>query len=137
MNNRLRNFKIYDLVGKCIVMNDMAITSFNSSALVPKSEENKDGLFLNEGQDRYVIIPEVPFNDVTSGEPLFSGDILSNGKNNWVIKFDLMRGVYCTMIEFPDAYNPLETLLEFGAVRIGNIFSNPELLDGKEVEVFL
>jgi hypothetical protein len=139
MNNTFGNFKIYDLVERCIVMSNIAITSYNDIASVSKIEEDKEGLYLHAigRRDRYVLIPEVPVNDIASGEPLYSGDILSNGKNNWVIKFDLMRGVYCTMIEFPDAFNPLGTLLEFGAVRIGSIFSNPELLEGKKVEVFL
>ncbi|MGV2885917.1 hypothetical protein [Paenibacillus taichungensis] len=139
MNNTFGNFKIYDLVERCIVKSNIAITSYNDIASVSKIEEDKEGLYLHAigRRDRYVLIPEVPFKDIASGEPLFSGDILSNGKNNWVIMFDLMRGVYCTMIELPDAYNPLETLLEFGAVRIGSIYSNSELLEGKKVEVFL
>ncbi|WP_178076102.1 hypothetical protein [Paenibacillus oralis] len=139
MNTTIGNFKIYDLVEKCIVENDVAITSNNDIATVSKFEEIQEGLFLRAigRRDRYVLIPEVPFNDIASGAPLYSGDILSNGKNNWVIKFDLVRGVFCTMIEFPDAYNRLEALQEFGFERIGSIFSNPELLTDREIEVFL
>lgn len=138
MKNPLGTFKIFDLSTKSL-LGDVAITSSNNALSVVKIETENEGVLLHATglKERYVFILEIPFKDNASEEPLYVGDILSNGKNDWVIKFDLMRGVYCTMIEMPDAYSRLEALLEFGLVRIGSIFSNTELLGGKELEVFL
>lgn len=139
MNNAFGNFKVYDLLEKRIVTDNVAITSYHDIGSVSVIKADQEGLYLHAigRRDRYVLIPEIPLRDLQSGELLYAGDILSNGKNNWVIKFDLMRGVYCTMIEMTDAYNRVETLLGFGAIRIGTIFSDPELLCGKDIEVFL
>jgi len=128
MSTPLGKCRVYDLKLNCFVPIDPG-----------KHEDTFEILqeyFLKGRRDRYIMLPEVPCMDKGSGEPLFAGDILSNGKNKWVIKFDLMSGVYCTMIDLPDAYNRLQNLLDNGFERIGNI-SNAELLDGKAVAVFL
>jgi hypothetical protein len=139
LNIPFGNFKVYDTVEKRIIEGNVAITTYTDDVAVSIIEEDpiQYGFYLNPigHRERYIVIPEVPrkIGDV----PLYVGDILSNGSNLWVIKFDLMIGIYCTSVEFPDAFNRLDNLLKYGWRKVGDIFTNPELLDGKSAEVFL
>lgn len=134
MKTPFGNFKVYDTVKKEIVSFDVAFTSYDA---VAKIEKDKDGLYLQAiGRgDRYVFLPEVPTEN--GGAPLSTGDILSNGISKWVVKFNLMMGIYFSSVAYPDVYEDFDTLHEYGYKKIGDIFSNPDLLDGKTVEVFL
>lgn len=134
---QIGKFKVYDLQKKEIIPGKVALTSYDDVITLSVNEKDSVGFYLTNGRrDRYVILPQIPTQIVT--ETFYAGDILSNGSDNlWVIKFDLMSGVYCTMIDLPNTYNKLESLLSFGCKKVGDIFTNPELLRGSSVEVFL
>jgi len=133
------NFKVYDKVEKKIIDGNIAITNYSNDYAVSMIKEEllqRNCCLIPIGRrERFIVIPEVP--NTVGDEPLYVGDVLSNGIHPWVIKFDYKKGVYCTSIEFPNAFNRLDHLLKNGWKKIGDIFSNSELLGGKSVEVFL
>jgi hypothetical protein len=145
MNTPLGEFKVYDTLTKEILSKPIAITTYDGIAAL-STIEGVDGVYLHAigRRDRYIVLPQVPdlinprnVQKDQKGNKLWAGDILSNGKNAWVIKFDLLKGIYCTMVEMPDAYNQLNTLLNMGWLKVGDIISNPELLGGRLAQVFL
>lgn len=133
MNEQIGRFKIWDTLEKKILQGQYALSSFNDVSSLKQLKRDKDGVYLHAigRRDRYIIIPELPRKD-GRGNVLSVGDLLSSPTTveMWVIRFDLIQGVYCSMISMPDTYNKLDYLLEQGLYKVGDIFEGVVLREG-------
>jgi hypothetical protein len=124
---------VWDTLKKRIVDKPIAYTNYDELGTLATLEEDAEGVYLHAigRRDRYVVVPELPRKD-KNGVTLSVGDILSNGGEHlWVIRFDLIGGVYCSLVSMPDSYNKLDILLEHGLVKVGDIFDGIMLNSGE------
>lgn len=137
MNTPLGRFKVWDMYAKKIISEDIAYIYHDDLATIARIDQDDEGLYLHSigRRDRYVIIPELPRLDLNGDrKPLWVGDVLSKDDrkdNLWVIRFDLMRGVYSSLIGFPDSFYQVDDLIEQGLCRVGDIFEGIVLNSGE------
>lgn len=87
-------------------------------------KQGEEGVYLNAigRRDRYVLVPMTSRTEENQ-QKLWVGDLLSNGTENvWVIRYDFMRGIYCSLIGVLNSFNSLDFLIEKGLIKIGDIF---------------
>lgn len=133
MINQIGRFKVWDTLEKKILEGNYALTDYEDIGSLKELRDDEEGVYLHAigRRDRYIVIPELPRQD-QAGNKLWVGDLLSSGNENlWVIRFDLMKGVYCSLVSMPHSYNELDFLIESGLIKVGNIFSGQVLRQGE------
>lgn len=125
MNEQFGRFKVWDTLEKKILEGHYSLSDSDHLSWVKQICKDNEGMYLHAigRRDRYIVIPQLPRKD-KEGVQIWVGDILSNGSEHlWVIRFDLMRGVYASLISMPDSVNQVDFLLESGLVKVGDLFN--------------
>lgn len=133
INNQFGRFKIWDTLEKKILEGHYSLSDFDHLSSVKQICKDNEGMYLHAigRRDRYIVIPQLPRKDKEETQ-LWVGDILSGGNEHlWVIRFDLMRGVYCSLISMPNSVNQLDFLLESGLAKVGDLFDGVILNQGE------